>query len=180
MVTPVTPNVTQAKDKIVIYFLSSSNKLDIEACKTVEKHLSQFVRNSKPPIDICTDYKIDAGMETDKYKEILYTADLVIAFGSADFLSDKVTESRINKVIARYNNRQTRLLAIIVRNFMWKIPFFGQLNIFPKRQIPLYDRKTWSKDDAFATVAQEIKDSIVKYYKVEQASIEIKPWDDDE
>jgi hypothetical protein len=179
MDTPVIPPVTNAKDKIVIYFLASSNPLDIEACKTVEKHLSQFVRNSKPHIEICTDYNIDAGMETEKYKEILYTADLVIAFGSADFIADQITVDRINKVIARYNNRQTRLLAIIVRNFMWKVPFFGQLNIFPKRQIPLYDQKTWSEDDAFATVAQELKDSIVKYYKVEQISIEIKPWDEE-
>lgn len=179
MDTPVTPPETKAKDKIIIYFLASSNAEDIEACKTVEKHLSLFIRNSKPQIIICTDYNIDAGVETEKYKELLYTADLVIAFGSADFISDKITENRINKVIARYNNRQTRLLAIIVRNFMWKEPFFGQLKILPTKQIPLYDQKTWSIDDAFATVAQELKDVIVKYYKVEQSSIEIIPWDED-
>lgn len=179
MDTSVTPTETKTKDKIVIYFLSSSNPLDIEACKTVEKHLSQFIRNSKPPIEICTDYNIDAGMETEKYKEILYTADLVIAFGSADFIADQITVDRINKVIARYNNRQTRLLAIIVRNFLWKEPFFGQLKIFPEKKIPLYDEKTWSIDDAFSTVAQELKDSIVKYYKVEESSIEIKPWDEE-
>lgn len=179
MDTPVTPPETKAKDKIVIYFLASSNQEDIEACKNVHKHLSQFIRNSKPPIEIYNDYSIDAGVETEMYKEILYTADLVIAFGSADFIADQITVNRINKVIARYNNRQTRLLAIIVRNFMWKEPFFGQLKIFPERKIPLYDQKTWSIDDAFATVAQELKNSIVKYYKVEQSSIEIKPWDDE-
>jgi hypothetical protein len=179
MDAPVILTESKAKDKIVIYFLASSNPLDIEACKTVHMHLSQFIRNSKPPIEIYNDYTIDPGIETEKYKEILYTADLVIAFGSVDFIADQITVDRINKVIARYNNRQTRLLAIIVRNFLWKEPFFGQLNIFPKKQVPLYDQKSWSIDEAFATVAQELKDSIVKYYKVEQSSIEIKPWDED-
>jgi hypothetical protein len=170
---------TKVKDKIVIYFLASSNPLDIEACKTVHNHLSQFIRSSKPPIEIYSDYSIDAGDETEKYKEMLYAADLVIAFGSSDFIADDTINNRIEKVILRYNNRETRLLAIIVRNFLWKEPFFGQLPILPKERIPLYDQKTWSIDDAFASVAEAIKDVITRHYNIEQSTIEIKPWDDD-
>ena len=179
MDTQVTAPPTTAKEKIVVYFLASSKEEDIEACKTVHKHLSQFIRDSKPRIEIYSDYTIDLDEEVEQHKEKLYTADLVIVFGSADFISDDVTVDRVKKVIIRYNNRQTRLLAIIVRNFLWTEPFFGRLNIYPKKQVPLYDQKTWSIDEAFATVAQELKDSIVKYYKVEQSSIEIKPWDED-
>jgi len=169
----------KVKDKIVIYFLASSNLQDIEACKTVNNHLSQFIRNAKPKIEIYSDYSIDAGTETEKYKEMLYTADLVIAFGSSDFIADDTNISRINKVIVRYNNRETRLLAIIVRNFLWKEPFFGRLPvILPSIKKPLYDQKTWSIDDAFATVAQELKDVITKHYKIEQSTIEIIPWDE--
>lgn len=169
----------KVKDKIVIYFLASSNPLDVEACKTVHNHLSQFIRNSKPPIEIYSDYSINAGDETEKYKEMLYAADLVIAFGSSDFIADDAINNRIEKVILRYNNRETRLLAIIVRNFLWKEPFFGQLPILPKEKIPLYDQKSWSIDDAFATVAEAIEDVITRHYKIEQSTIEIRPPDDD-
>jgi hypothetical protein len=180
MTIPGTSPEITVKDKIVIYFLSSSNPQDIEACKTVHNHLSQFIRNSKPSIEIYSDYSIDAGVETEKYKEILYTADLVIAFGSSDFIADDITIDRINKVILRYNNRQTRLLAIIVRNFLWREPFFGNLPvILPSIKKPLYDQKTWSIDDAFATVAQELKDVIMKHYKIEQSTIEIIPWNEE-
>lgn len=178
MPTSSTQPETKVKDKIVIYFLSSSNPLDVEACKTVHNHLSQFIRNAKPPIEIYSDYSIVAGDETEKYKEMLYAADLVIAFGSSDFIADNTINNRIEKVILRYNNRETRLLAIIVRNFLWKEPFFGQLPILPKERIPLYDQKTWSIDDAFASVAEAIKDVITRHYNVEQSTIEVKPWDD--
>jgi hypothetical protein len=168
------------KDKILIYFLASSNPKDIEACKTIHNHLSQFIRNSKPQIEIYSDYSIDAGIETEKYKEILYTADLVIAFGSCDFIADDKNIDRINQVIVRYNNRETRLLAIIVRNFLWREPFFGNLPvILPREKIPLYDQKTWSIDEAFATVAQQLIDVITKHYEIEHTTIEIIPWDEE-
>jgi hypothetical protein len=180
MTTPGTQPEEMIKDKIVLYFLASSNPLDVEACKTVQKHLSQFIRNSKPPIEIYSDYSIEEGMEIEKYKENLYHADLVIIFGSSDFISDDNIDSRVRRVILRYNNRETRLLAIIVRNFSWSEPLFGKLPvILPKMKKPLYDQKTWNIDDAFTTVAQEIKDVITKHYKIEESSMEIKQWEDD-
>jgi hypothetical protein len=169
---------TKTKDKIIIYFLASTNTADIEACKTVHNHLAEFIRNAKPAIEIYSDYSIDAGLETEEYKELLYTADLVIVFGSSDFIADDKAIRRINKVIVRYNQRETRLLAIIVRNFLWKEPFFGKLPvILPSIKRPLYDQKTWTIDDAFSTVAGELKDLITKHYKIEQTCVEIVPWD---
>jgi len=175
-----TPDVIPAppvKDKIIIYFLASSNQQDIDACNTVQKHLAQFIRNAKPAIEIYSDSMIEDGEDIEKYKEVLFTADLVIVFGSSDFIADDANFNRIKKVIIRYNNRETRLMAIIVRNFLWREPFFGKLPvILPSSQRPLYDQKTWSIDDAFATVAQEMIDVITKHYKIEQSTIEINPW----
>lgn len=165
------------KEKIVIYFLASSNQQDIDACDKVQDHLSQFIRNAKPAIEIYSDSMISTGEDQEKYKKILFAADLVIVFGSSDFIADDVNFERVKQVIIRYNNRETRLLAVIVRNFLWKEPFFGKLPvILPSAKRPLYDQKTWSIDDAFATVAQEMIDVITKHYKIEQSTIEIKPW----
>ncbi len=165
------------KEKIVIYFLASSNQQDIDACDKVLDHLSQFIRNASPKIEVYCDSMIDSGEDVEKYKEVLFIADLVILFGSSDFIADDVNIDRIKKVILRYNNRETRVLAVIVRNFLWKEPFFGKLPvILPSVKRPLYDQKTWSIDDAFATVAQEMIDVITKHYKIEQSTFEIKPW----
>ena len=175
-----TPDVIPAppvKDKIIIYFLASCNQQDIDACNTVQKHLAQFIRNAKPAIEIYSDSMIEGGEDVEKYKEVLFIADLVIVFGSSDFIADDSSYNRIKKVIVRYNNRETRLLAIIVRNFLWKEPFFGKLPvILPSAKRPLYDQKTWSIDDAFATVAQEMIDVITKHYNIEHSAIEINPW----
>jgi hypothetical protein len=177
MNTPEVIPEQKVKDKIIIYFLASSNQQDIDACNTVHDHLAQFIRNAKPAIEIYSDSMMEAGEDMEQYKEVLFTADLVIVFGSSDFIADEINFDRIKKVILRYNNRQTRLLAIIVRNFLWKEPFFGKLPvILPSTKRPLYDQKTWSIDDAFATVAQELIDVITKHYKIEQSAIEIKPW----
>jgi len=179
MTTPIKQPEVKIKDNIVVYFLASSDPLDIEACKTVHNHLSQFIRNSKPTIEIYSDYAIEGGDDRTIYKDKLYASDLVIVFGSSSFIADEdLSTNRINKVILRYNNRETRILAIIVRNFLWELPFFGNLPILPKVKKPLYDQKTWSIDDAFTTVAQEIKEKLTKIYKIEQSTIEIKPWDD--
>jgi hypothetical protein len=165
------------KDKIIIYFLASSNPQDIDACDKIHDHLSQFIRNAKPAIEIYSDSMIEAGEDKEKYMETLFAADLVIVFGSSDFIADDINFERIKKVIARYNNRETRLMALIVRNFLWNEPFFNKLPvILPKTRMPLYDIKTWGIDEAFATVAQEMIDVITKHYKIEQSSIEIKPW----
>lgn len=53
-----------------------------------------------------------AGLETEKYKQKLYSADIVIAFISADFIDDEEPYQRTKKVIARYNNNETARLPI--------------------------------------------------------------------
>lgn len=165
------------KKKVIIYFLSSPVEQDIVACKTVHKHLKQFIRNTKPSIEIYSDYSISPGDDINEHREMLYKADMVFAFGSSDFIGDDETIERTEKVIIRYNNRETVLVAILVRNFLWQDPFFGQLPILPSNKQPLYD-KQWSADDAFTFVAQELKDAITKFYSLEQVNVDVRPIDD--
>jgi len=175
----VTPTFkTKSSDKLVMYFLASSNNDDIEACKTVNRHLSQFIRNAKPTIEIYSDYAIEGGYETEKYQEKLYESDLVIIFGSSDFIADDEIDKRLRKLIPFYNKRETIILAILVRNFLWKEPLFGLMPILPRIKKPLYDLNIWSTDDAFATVAEELKELIVKHYGITtDASIEVATWE---
>ena len=167
------------KDNIVIYFLASQEPRDIEACETVHKHLKQFIRNTKPKIEIYSDHSIRPGEDINKYKEKLYQADMVLVFGSVDFIGDDETVERTEKVIMRYNNRETNLLAILVRNFLWQEPFFGFLPILPTNKQPLLNENYWDPDDAYTMVAQELKEAITHHYSVEQVTIKVRPEDDD-
>ena len=179
MNTAIADPAAKKKEKIIIYFLASPEPRDVDACKNVHKFLKQFIRNTRPIIEIYSDYSIPAGEDITKYREILYQADMVLAFGSGDFIGDDETVERIEKVIIRYNNRQTVLLAILVRNFLWQEPFFGVLPILPTNKQPLLNKNFWEADDAFTVVAKELKDAITKYYSVEQVLVDVRPLDDD-
>lgn len=179
MNTAIEESATKIKEKIIVYFLASPEPRDVEACKTVHKFLKQFIRNTRPAIEIYSDYSIPPGEDIHKYKEILYQADMVLAFGSGDFIGDDETVERVEKVIIRYNQRQTVLLAILVRNFLWQEPFFGVLPILPTNKQPLLNKNFWDSDDAFTVVANELKEAITKYYLIEQVGVEVRPLDDE-
>ncbi len=179
MTTVIDETAVKKKEKIIIYFLASPEPRDVEACKNVHKFLKQFIRNTRPAIEIYSDYSIPAGEDVNKYREILYQADMVLAFGSGDFIGDDETVERIEKVIIRYNNRQTVLLAILVRNFLWQEPFFGVLPILPTNKQPLLNKNFWEADDAFTVVAKELKEAITKYYAVEQIIVDVRPLDEE-
>jgi len=166
------------KEKITIYFLASPEPKDIEACNTVFKHLKQFIRNTKPKIEIYSDHDIMGGQDVEKHREMLYQADMVLVFGSVDFMADDATVERAEKVIMRYNQRETILLAILVRNFLWEEPFFGALPILPTNKQPLLNKSYWDADDAFTKVTQELKEVITKHYSLEKVTIDVRPHDE--
>ena len=148
------------RDHILVYFLAAPE--DEDACKDVHEFLSPVIRNSPIPIVICSDYTIPPGENVDAYKEQLFDADIVLAFGSKDFISNEDTYQRTQKVIIRYNDNKTMLLAILVHNFFWKLPPFGLLKILPSNQQPIKNAKFWnSEDDAFTTVVEEIYKTIM-------------------
>jgi len=147
------------RDQLLVYFLAAPE--DKDDCNQVDEFLSPIIRNSKIPIVVCSDYNIPPGEDVEKYKGKLYEADIVLAFGSKDFISNDDTYQRTQKVIERYNKNETVLLAILVHNFFWKLPPFGLLPILPKNQQPIKNAKFWnSEDDAFTAVVEEIYKTI--------------------
>jgi len=144
-----------------VYFLAAPE--DEQACKDVDEYLSPIIRNSKIPIVICSDYTIPPGENVESHKEKLYQADVVLAFGSKDFIANEDTYQRTQKVIVRYNNNETVLLAILVHNFFWKLPPFGLLPILPRNQQPIKNLKFWgSEEDAFTSVVEDIYKTITE------------------
>ncbi|MEP6597797.1 MAG: RDD family protein [Ginsengibacter sp.] len=147
------------RNKILVYCLASAEEQD--ECEAIKKYLSPVIRNSPIPIEIDSDFEIPPGEDTEKYKERLYNADIVLAFISADFINDEETYQRTKKVITRYNNNETIMLPILVRNCMWKSTPFVNLPLLPKNFQPLNNKQFWnSEDDALTAVVSDIYESI--------------------
>ena len=158
MTTPVDAASPKQKDKIDIYFLSSPDPQDVEACQRLHKFLAPVIKNL--PIEIYSDYSIPAGADIPTYKEMLYHADIVLAFGSSDLIDNEETYSRVQKVILKRNNNEIILMAILVRNFLFDEPPFSLLPLLPTNHQPLNNRKFWDIDEAYTTVGKELRDAI--------------------
>ena len=147
------------RNKILVYCLASPEEKD--ECEAIQKYLTPVIRNSQIPIEISSDFIIPAGEDTAKYKEKLFEADIVLAFISADFINDEETYQRTRKVITRYNNNETIMLPILVRNCLWKSTPFVNLPLLPKNFQPLNNKQFWnSEEDALTAVVTDIYDSI--------------------
>lgn len=148
--------------KITVYFLAAPE--DEEQTKAIKKYLSPVVRNSEIPIEILSDFEIPPGHDINEYKLQLYDADIVLAFISADFINDDQTYIRTQKVIERYNNDETIMLPILVRNCMWKSTPFVNLPLLPKNTQPLNNKQFWnSEDDALTSVVNDVYESINEF-----------------
>ncbi|WP_418602395.1 RDD family protein [Hwangdonia sp.] len=162
MATSTQSSMPTKKGKITVYFLAAPE--DEEQTKAVKKYLSPVVRNSEIPIEILSDFEIPPGQDINEYKLQLYDADIVLAFISADFINDDQTYIRTQKVIERYNNDETIMLPILVRNCMWKSTPFVNLPLLPKNTQPLNNKQFWnSEDDALTSVVNDIYESINEF-----------------
>jgi uncharacterized RDD family membrane protein YckC len=171
MSTTITSELSTKKEKISVYFLAAPE--DEKQTKDVKKHLTPVVRNSKVPIEILCDFEIPPGQDKNEYKLQLYDADIVLAFISSDFINDDQTYIRTQKVIERYNNDETVMLPILVRNCMWKSTPFVHLPLLPKNTQPLNNLQFWnSTDDALTSVVEDIYESI-KTFSYENVEDEV-------
>ena len=153
---------SRKRNKILVYLLAAPE--DQDECNAIQKHLSPIVRNSAIPIEIDSDFAITAGEDTEKYKQKLYGADIVLALISVDFINNDDIYMRNKKVIARYNNNETVMLPILIRNCLWKSTPFVNLPLLPKNFQPLNNKQFWnSEDDALTAVVSDIYDSINKF-----------------
>lgn len=166
------PQVLQKRSKIRVYFLAAPEEED--ECLAIRKHLSPAIRNSKIPIEINSDYDIAAGEDKAKYKLKLLEADIVLALISSDYISDDETYERTQKVITRYNNNETILVPILVRNCLWKSTPFVNLPLLPKNFQPLNNKQYWnSEDDALMAVVEDIYEAINDFSN--KVSVETAP-----
>ncbi len=149
---------------IKVYFLSAPE--DEHMTQAIDKHLSTIRLSAPRPIEILGDFKIMAGDDVNTYTQQLYTADIVLAFISVDFLNNDNCYERIKKVIANHNNGKTILLPILARNCMWKATPFANLPLLPKNHQPLNNKQFWnSEDDALTAVVNDIYNSINQFTK---------------
>lgn len=153
MVTTATTDTVNRT--IQVYFLASPE--DHAVCEDIIKHLKPVVRSSPIPIDLNSDFNIPSGADREQYKQRLFEADIVLALISVDFINDDDIYSRNQKVIERYNNRETVMIPILVRNCMWKATPFVSLPVVPRNLQPLNNKQFWnSQDDAVMAVVNDI------------------------
>lgn len=147
------------RNKIKVYFLAAPEEED--ECQAIRKYLVPAIRNSKIPVEIYSDFEIPAGEDKAIYKQKLLEADIVLALISSDYISDDETYERTQKVMERYNNNETILVPILVRNCLWKHTPFVKLPLLPKNLQPLNNKQFWnSEDDALMAVVEDIYEAI--------------------
>ena len=169
----VTKPDSQRRD-IEVYFLAAPE--DQSVCEEIIKHLKPIVRSSPIPIEVNSDFNIPVGTEKEKHKARLFEADIVLALISVDFIDNEEIYNRNQKVIERLNNRQTVMIPILVRNFMWRETPFVSLPVVPKNLQPLNNKQFWnSPDDAVMAVVSDIYDSIDGLARSQQKAIQPVP-----
>ncbi len=164
------------RSKIMVYFLAAPE--EEEECQSIRKYLVPAIRNSKIPVEIYSDFEIPAGEDKAKYKQKLLEADIVLALISSDYISDDETYERTQKVMERYNNNETILVPILVRNCLWKHTPFVKLPLLPKNLQPLNNKQFWnSEDDALMAVVEDIYEAINEFSveEVKQAEVITQP-----
>lgn len=141
--------------KIQVYFLVAPE--DQAVSEDIAKHLAPIINSSETPIEVNSDFNIPGGADIEKHKKRLFDADIVLALISVDFINNDDIYNRNQRVIERYNNRETVMIPILVRNFMWRSTPFVSLPVLPKNLQPLNNKKFWnSQDDAVMAVVGEI------------------------
>jgi uncharacterized RDD family membrane protein YckC len=159
---------------IEVYFLAAPE--DQAVCQDIIKFLKPIIRSSPIPIEVSTDFNIPGGADIEKYKQRLFEADIVLALISADFIDNDDVYNRNQKVIERYNRRETVMIPILVRNFMWKSTPFRSLPVVPKNLQPLNNKQFWnSPDDAVMAVVSDIYDSISKMTQAQSEAVQPLP-----
>lgn len=152
--------------KIQVYFLVAPE--DQAVSEDIAKHLAPIINSSETPIEVNSDFNIPGGADIEKHKKRLFDADIVLALISVDFINNDDIYNRNQRVIERYNNRETVMIPILVRNFMWRATPFVSLPVLPKNLQPLNNKKFWnSQDDAVMAVVGEIFHLIKELAEVE-------------
>lgn len=128
---------------------------DEELREELIKHLSQLRRDGV--IKNWHDREITAGSEwKDQIDAHLESADIILLLISADFIhSDYCYDIEMKRALERHNNKEARVIPIILRPVDWQGAPFGKLQCLPKDARPV---TRWEdQDEAFLDISQGIR-----------------------
>jgi uncharacterized RDD family membrane protein YckC len=171
--SPNSPAVqAPGRSTILVYLLADPK--DQEISEAILKHLRPIVRNFPLPIELDSDFTVPAGVDTEKYEQRLFEANIVLALISSDFIDNDALYARNQTVMERHNRSQTVMIPLLVRNCMWKRTPFAQLDVLPRNSQPLNNKQYWnSQDDAIMAVVEDIDRSLNEL--AQRGAIQLSP-----
>ncbi|HEY0603880.1 MAG TPA: COR domain-containing protein, partial [Herpetosiphonaceae bacterium] len=142
------------KTEAVRVFYSYSHK-DEQLRNDLETHLKLLHRQGL--IESWKDRQIEAGEEwKDKIDENLERADIILLLISSDFIaSDYCYEKEMGRALEKHENREARVIPIILRDVSWSSAPFAKLQALPKdgKAVDLWS----NKDTAWRNVSEGIQ-----------------------
>jgi predicted nucleotide-binding protein len=122
----------------------------------LKMHLTALLRQGL--ISIWHDRDISAGMEWEKeISTHMNTAQIILLLISPDFMdSDYCYSIEMKRAIDRHENRETRVIPIILRHVYWQ-GVLGNLQALPTDARPVVDRNWHSQDEAFFDISEGIR-----------------------
>ncbi|MBW4690531.1 MAG: GUN4 domain-containing protein [Lyngbya sp. HA4199-MV5] len=151
-----------SEEAIKIFYSYSRKDLDMR--NTLETHLSTLRRANR--ISTWHDLQLEAGTEWEPaILNKLDTADIILLLVSSDFIdSEYCYGTELKRAITRHNEGTARVIPIILRPCDWNHSYvpFSKLNVLPTHAKPI---TRWEdQDEAFAIVAQRIRDTVDQLY----------------
>src|SRR5712692_5360326 len=130
---------------------------DQDLMKNLRKHLMPLQRRGL--ITIWSDTDIDAGDAwEEEIKKHLDTAHIILLLISPDFMaSDYCYSTEMERALQRNEQKEARVIPIILRPTAWKGAPFDKLQMLPSNAKPVTDRRSWQDaDEALNDVIQQI------------------------
>ena len=131
--------------------------------KSLRKHLMPLQRRGL--ITIWSDTDIDAGDAwEEEIKKHLDTAKIILLLISPDFMaSDYCYSTEMERALQRNEQKEARVIPIILRPTAWKGAPFDKLQMLPSNAKPVTDRRSWQDaDEALNDVIQQIDPVVIE------------------
>ena len=109
-------------------------------------------------IDIWYDRDIDAGIEWEQaIKEHLNTSQIILLLVSPDFMdSDYCYSTEMKRALERHEQKEARVIPVILRPVYWQIPPLHKLQALPTDAKPVMSSSWYYQDEAFFKVTEGI------------------------
>ena len=149
-------------------FISYAHE-DEKLCQSLLKHLSQLRREG---VHGWYDRQIAAGTEwAGRIDEHLNSADLILLLISKDFLDSQYCyDVEMARALELHEQKQARVVPVILRPCDWKNSPFSKLNALPQSGKPVVDWKT--RDHAFLNVVEGLRLVVAELRTRERVPIE--------